>query len=230
VTKLLVAGSYPPVQSAAASATVAAVRRGWENGREVEVVSPRPSAAHRTARLVGCRGALELSRLRRDVGADEVVLSMEPGVPLSRRPGRWCHRVQAGLLRTALARFSFVTVLATSDLDVDAASMRPLWPAVDEVVVSSDDEGRLLLARLGVPAGLIRVDGRGHSPAPQVIRPLASVTPLGPPEWQWDERARHLIHLAGRKLLGRHASAVRARVLSVSRRARRVLHSIRAGS
>lgn len=77
--KVLVVGSYPPVPGAAAEATFQAVKRLWAQGHEVEVASPRPSAAHYRAWPF-----LDLAKLVHLSGAERVVLCVEPGWPLPR--------------------------------------------------------------------------------------------------------------------------------------------------
>ena len=75
-------GSFPPLPSSAAAATVAIIRRELESGRTVVTASPRPSAASLVLRLTGPLGAWQLERVRRSCGAAKLVLSVEPGWPL----------------------------------------------------------------------------------------------------------------------------------------------------
>jgi hypothetical protein len=213
MSKLLVVGSYPPVPGPAAAATMTAVRRGWEHGQEVEVVSPRPSAAHRSTRLVGLRAAWELHRLRHTEQADELALCMETGMPFAARANRWRLGAQAIALAWALRGYRRVTLMTTSDFHVPGRSLAPLWRQVHEVVITSEAERGLLATRLGVPARLIRVDASQSST--EVASPLPGevVTPSGPREWAWAEQPRRLASLLTRRILGRHADAVRARVV-----------------
>ena len=85
--RALVVGSYPPVPGAAAAATVAAVRRAWDAGVEVVVVSPRPSAAPFVVPVAGTALGRELAKLRVAHACNEVVLCVEPGWPFG---GRRC--------------------------------------------------------------------------------------------------------------------------------------------
>jgi hypothetical protein len=220
VNKLLVVGSYPPVPGAAAAATVAAVCRGWDEGREVEVVSPRPSAAHRTARLRGIRAARELAQLRQHAEAHEVVLSMERGMTFTPGGNSVRHRVEASALARALAGYSRVTVLMTSDIDVSGEALAILWPRVDRVVTVSREERDRLTSRLRVPARLISVDPDSRFAPALRWEPEDAVTPYGPPDWERSEQPRRIASLTARKVLGRHTDAVRARLVHLARTAR----------
>ena len=221
MTRLLVVGSYPPVPGPPAAATVAAVCRGWAEGREVEVVSPRPSAAHRSARLVGVHAAKELARLRRETQASELVLSIEPGMPFApgRRPFR--HGVEAIALALVLGGYARVTLLLAPDVELSAGPLTVLWPRVREVVTWSEDESQLLASRLGVPAALITVDRE-----PRVL-PVDSpgwtglVTPAGPSEWDRSEGPRRIASLTAHKLLGHRTDAVRTRAVLLFRSVQR---------
>lgn len=97
--RVLVVGSYPPVPLPEASATAASVAALAANGATVEVLAPRPCAAHHTASFHSWRGAIALARLARRF--DLVVLRIEPGFPLAAGSGRW-HRLSR-LVALALA-------------------------------------------------------------------------------------------------------------------------------
>ena len=152
MTRTLVAGSYPPVPGAASAATLAAVRAELAAGAEVEVVSPRPSAAHHTASLHGAAGALALYRWGSRMQADSLVLCVEPGVPFVARTAPWRARLDARALRLALRRFRRVVLLVPAglpDADGPAAGLaRALW-ARAEVVAVPDDATRAAVARVG---------------------------------------------------------------------------------
>ena len=99
--RVVVAGSYPPVPGPAAASTLAAVERSWAEGHEVEVVSPRPSAAHRHAALSGYWAAWALVKLSRR--ADALVLCVEPGMPFGPATSARTARVVALAIRAKLA-------------------------------------------------------------------------------------------------------------------------------
>jgi hypothetical protein len=100
-----------------------------------------------------------------------------------------------------------------SDIDVSAASLAVLWPRVQQVVTVSEDERQRLASGLRVPIGLISVEGDGRWRTLEPRSGEGVITPGGPPEWEWSEQPRRLASLAARKLLGRHADAVRARLV-----------------
>jgi hypothetical protein len=168
---VLVVGSFPPVPTLGAAATVAAVRRELSAGRTVLTASPRPSAAALVLRLSGPLGSWNLERVRRRTGAVNVVLSLEQGWPLP--PG----------LLLVLLRFDRVTVLVS---DASASSMRVLKrlrPAVDDIVLSGEaveSDAVAMLAR-ALPRVTLRVDD-----ASPLAAPMSGATPFGPsdPEWQ----------------------------------------------
>jgi hypothetical protein len=234
VTRVLVAGSYPPVPGPASAATVAAVRREWDDGNEVTVVSPRPSAAHLHGRLQGTRAPWELERLRRRLHAPEIVLCLENGVPFApSRSVRYQHRT-AVLLACVLRHFQRVTLVISADFNVDADVMEPVLREVGEIVVRSDEDRRAISSRFMIPLESISVYWRPldlpmrkavsctetcSSPT-ELIRLRAAVareaaippgptTPLGPPDWSRGEQPRRLVSLAARRLLGRHTDTVR---------------------
>ena len=79
-TRVVVYGEYPPSPTPRAAATVAVVRQLLAEGREVEeieVVSPRRSAAHHHAEAGDPRGAAKLARL---VGGADFVALLDPGI------------------------------------------------------------------------------------------------------------------------------------------------------
>ena len=75
--RVVIYGEYPPTPGPAAEATLEAVRARLAGGADVEVVSPRPSAAHHHADLATVRGAAQLARLT--TGAD-LELTLDPAL------------------------------------------------------------------------------------------------------------------------------------------------------
>ncbi|MEA3076259.1 MAG: hypothetical protein QOF60_1167, partial [Actinomycetota bacterium] len=92
VERVLVAGPYPTMRGAASEATFELVRSLVDEGCEVTVASPRPSAAHVVADPGGPRGAAKLASLA--AGQDRLVVRLDAsGVradadPLFALPGR----------------------------------------------------------------------------------------------------------------------------------------------
>jgi hypothetical protein len=100
-----------------------------------------------------------------------------------------------------------------SDIDVGAASLAVLWPRVHQVVTVSEEERERIAGRLRVPIELISVEADGRWSTLEPGNDEGVITPGGPPEWEWSEQPRRVASLAARKLLGRHADPVRARLV-----------------
>ena len=75
--RVVIFGEYAPFPGPAAEVTLAAVRRFLAEGRTIEVVSPRPSAAHHHADPGNPRGAAKLARL---VAGAELHAWLDPGI------------------------------------------------------------------------------------------------------------------------------------------------------
>ena len=143
--RVLVYGQYPPFLTAEAEATLATVRTFLAEGREVEVVSPRPSAAHHHADIGNPKGAAKLALLVR--GA-ELVARFDPGIlGQARKAGPAAARAAVGL---AVRRARSATIL----LSPLTAPPAPQWvrailgPAAQVVVAGPHDADRLAAAGL----------------------------------------------------------------------------------
>jgi hypothetical protein len=205
--RALVVGSYPPVPGTAAAATVAAVRRAWDAGAEVVVVSPRPSAASFVVPLAGVALGRELAKLRLAHACNEVVLCMEPGWPFS-APRDAARTARA--LAQALSGLARAELVVTGAIGVAPEVLALLWPLVGPVTASSEEVAAGLRAA-GVP--VVRVvdpfAGSGlHLLSDDASNPQ-SVGPLEPAEFLIVARGRRFLALVARRLLGKHAPAVR---------------------
>jgi hypothetical protein len=164
---------------------------------------------------------------------------MEPGIPIAATESAGRQRWTALFLARALGTFEEVELVMTGDLQIEHRVMEPLLRRADKVVVGSDEEARGVADRFRIPVESVRVNGPcADQPRPrpassvisnagspiELIRQRAAAakegdqspgptTPLGPPDWTPREHPRHLIALAARKLLGRHASTVRKWVI-----------------
>lgn len=191
---VLIVGSYPPIPVAGSPVTVREVRRAWAAGDEVTVVSPRLSAAHLAVPVHGLLAGRRLENVRRHTGAHRVVLVVEPGFPLPEQP--LLQRATAGVLVRALRRFEHVRLVrvgADGPAGVGPAGVGPAaWSRLAEAADEVAEEA-------------------GGATAP-------GVTPLGPPEVTPGERPRQVAGMLGRRLLGRRAPVVRARLGQVRRR------------
>lgn len=197
--RALVAGSYPPVMLPEAHATAAAVAALAAEGTDVEVLAPRPSAAHHSASFHSWRGALALGRMARSF--DVVVLRVEAGFPLAQRSSRW--RRTSGLVGLGLAlraaRTSVVHVedLAVVPLAFRGAAARVLWNSAGSVTVRSEADRDSL-------AGFAGIDPRRI-----VVDPLPGGSPVdpGPRDGRSREAAMELVAHRARVERARAAAA-----------------------
>lgn len=181
---VLVVGCYPPVRTASTGPTLDAVRLAWASGEEVVVVAPRPSAAHRIARVDGILGGVTLRALQRETGARRLVLVAEPGFPVHGwGPGEGAldEWLTCGVLAWAMRGFDDVTLVEAA---MDGA--RPLgWHLVRRAAS--------------------RVEPRLEATGTPGVRPTP---PPGSAAAARREVARLATRKMGRQLLGRHAPAV----------------------
>lgn len=183
----LVVGSYPPIPVPSAAATLDAVRRELEGGREVKIVSPRPSAAHYSIPVTGLLAGRRLTRARVLSGCGRLVFCLEPGVPFDppdRRTtvSRLADVPVAISLARAIRRFEHSTLIITGETGAGAKAVSLLRDAVDEVIED---------CRPGAP------------PSGVTVRGPKEVTQLG--------RVRRLAGKAARRVLGAEgASRLRA--------------------
>jgi hypothetical protein len=77
VSRIVIYGEYPPGVGPAAEATLERVRSHLAGGADVQVVSPRPSAAHHVADLATVRGAALLARL---APGSDLDLTLDPAI------------------------------------------------------------------------------------------------------------------------------------------------------
>jgi hypothetical protein len=194
--RILVVASYPPMPGEASAAALAAILRIYADGNEPVVVSPRPTAAHLWAPVVGHQAGGEIDRLRQSYGTDWLVLGLEAGLPFSVGASTRRQQEEVAMLVRILGRFRHVSALVTGDLGLDPALLAPLWRYTHEVVVSSP----------GV------ADPLGER--------LSTASLLGPPPFLPREQPRRVASLVARRVLGRHTDAVRAQVVPLVQRAR----------
>jgi len=153
--RVLVAAPYPTMPGPEAAATFELVRSLVDDGADVVVASPRPSAAHVVADPGGPRGAARLASLAsgRDlfvVRLDAAGVGADADPPLA-LPGRLG-------LAAALRRARRAEVM----LDRVPPSVSRRWASLvlgpaASVTVGSEDE-RAALVRAGVDAAKVRID------------------------------------------------------------------------
>jgi hypothetical protein len=140
--KVVVYGDYAPFATPGAAATLASVRTLLAAGREIEVVSPRPSAAHHHADAGNPKGAAKLVMI---VGGAEFVARLDPGIL---RHTRGAGPIAA---RTALAlavRRARSTTIYFPPLTTAPAGkwVRSILGAAERVVVANREDAERLRA------------------------------------------------------------------------------------
>jgi hypothetical protein len=197
--RLLVVGSYPPVPLPAADASVAQVRRGWDAGHEVTVVSPRLSAADLMVPVSGPLAGRRLKNVQRHTSSNRVSLVVEPGFPVPEGPGVLQWVTVLGLTR-ALKAFDHVTLVRVGSAGLSSRADAALAGAADVVT---------------------------HVVVDQPASPCsaARVTPLGPLETGPVDRSRQMTAAVARRLLGPHYAGLRTRLARAEHRLRAVVRS-----
>ena len=158
VCDVVVVGSYPPLPGPATAATLAAVRRAWDDGRSVRVVSYRTGAADLAVPVAGPLAGRRLQQVRRHYGGPPaVVLVVQEGAPFTdlRAPQQLATATGLAL---ALASFRRATLVVAEDPGIMAPSMWALVAAARECVVGSEEAARQLHQRYRVPLSAISVE------------------------------------------------------------------------
>jgi hypothetical protein len=149
VCDVVVVGSYPPMPGPATASTIAAVRRAWDKGEQVQVVSYRTGAATLSVPVTGPLAGWRLEQVRRHLGNPaQVVLGLEAGVPFS-SPGPLEQLATALGLAIAMRRFGKATLLVGEDPNLSRLSMRALASAVGQISVATRGDADRLVERYG---------------------------------------------------------------------------------
>jgi hypothetical protein len=153
--RVLVAAPYPTMPGPEAAATFELVRKLVDDGADVVVASPRPSAAHAVADPGGPRGAARLASLAG--GCDRVIVRLDasgvaadadPPLALPGRLGLAAALRRAGRAEVVLDRVPPSVSRRWASLVLGPASL---------VTVASDEE-RDALVRAGVDVAKVRVE------------------------------------------------------------------------
>jgi len=142
----------------ATAATIAAVRRAWDAGEEVQVVSYRTGAARLAVPVTGPLAGWRLEQVRRHFGGPaQVVLGLQSGVPFS-SAGPLEQLATALGLAVAMRRFRRATLLVGEDPGVSPMCMRALARAVQQISVASREDADRLVERYGSLRGIVTVE------------------------------------------------------------------------
>jgi len=158
VCDVVVIGSYPPMPGPATAATLAAVRRAWDDGDQVQVVSYRTGAAPLAVPVTGPLAGWRLEQVRRHFGGPaQVVLGLQSGVPFS-SAGPLEQLATALGLAIAMRRFRKATILVGEDPGVSPACMRVLAQSVERISVASREDADRLTEHYGALRGIVVVE------------------------------------------------------------------------
>lgn len=157
---------YPPARDGIAAYAVQAVARLRNDGHEVEVLSPGPSAAHHHLDLIGPRGPLALAKRVR--AYDKVIIQFHPDLfypqPFADRPWALTSYALASVFRLAKDIDIVVheTDYARGRMDGPLAqAVRFMWSMAPSVVVHTEEERQSFHDAFGTPVDRIRVAEHG---------------------------------------------------------------------
>ena len=179
--RVVVYGEYPPFTTPGAEATLASVRTLLADGREIEVVSPRPSAAHHHADVATVQGAVKFMRIVR--GAD--VVAWLDGEMLS-GPTTAARAAARTALGMAVRRARSATIhLGPLRGAVSAAVVRAVLPRAGRIVVTSQGDAEILRAA-GLDGTSLSVSDEARVRAAESAAPPAPETTAQPvPKAAW---------------------------------------------
>ena len=162
VCDLVVVGSYPPVPGPATAATLGAVRRGWDAGSSVQVVSYRSGAAPISVPVTGPLAGWRLEHVRRHFEARPARARCAARGALHRLPpaptdghGPWAFDGHPAVLAA--------TLIVAEDPEVLPACLRS-WPARRVGGRAHARPGRRLADRYGLQPAAVTVERLTRTP------------------------------------------------------------------
>lgn len=169
--RILVVTPYAPWRDGIGAYALQQVRRLRRDGHHVEVLSPKPSAAHHHGDLRGQGGARLLTRLGRTF--DRVILHFHPDV-VYRLPPTGTSRLDTALAYGAAFRALPHVELRLHEIDHSwAHEPRTAWATkwmlagADRITVHSTEQRAKLVADFGVPADRVALVDHGIDFAPR---------------------------------------------------------------
>jgi hypothetical protein len=213
--RVIVYGEYPPFPTPGAAATLATVRGLLSDGREIEVVSPKPSAAHHHADIGNPKGAAKLARL---VGGAELVARFDPGI-LGQSGGKASPAAARAAVGLAVRRARTASIYL-SPLTAPPAGkwVRSLLSPAERVVVASPEDAATLRAA-GLDAAKLSVaDEAWWLPPVAGAAPVEGSEPIARPEgWSMGaDVSREDIEAEVRRRAARHRDNEAANPVSAS--------------
>jgi hypothetical protein len=140
------------------AATLAAVRRAWDQGESVRVVSYRSGAADLSVPVAGPLAGRRLEQVRRHYGAPpSAVLVVQGGAPFVDAQVTRQLATAAGLA-LALRRFRRSTLVVAEDPHVAGPCLLALAEVTGECVVGSHEDARVLHDRYRIPWRFLSVE------------------------------------------------------------------------
>jgi len=166
--RILMVSPYPPIRDGIASYAVQEVAALLDEGHDVEVLSPWPSAGHHHLALRGPRGPLALAK--RVDGYDRVIVQFHPDVfyplPLDDRQRLL---VTAGLLaafgrsRNVEVRLHEMNFEWGRESGLFGRLWRALWRLPVAITVHTERERELVAASVDLPTDRIQVRDHGRN-------------------------------------------------------------------
>ena len=163
--KILMVGPYAPARDGIASYTVQEVRRLVEEGHQVEVLSPGPSAAHHHLDLRSWRGPLALAKRMR--AYDRVIIQFHPDVfyaeamTPARRDANTLGLAVAFALGNVEVRVHEVNYGWGEEQSRSARLFRSLWRLPKRITVHTTEERDRLCASMRLPASRVELLDHG---------------------------------------------------------------------
>jgi len=164
--RVLMVSPYPPVRDGIAAYALQTVRALRQQGHDVEVLSPGPSAAHHHLDLVGPRGALALAKRVR--GYDRVIIQFHPDFFYA-EPGRATARLVESLALAVPFALAPRLEVVVHEIDrrhgnsrtPDGQAARRLWRLPDVIKVHTPSEREMFIAGFGVPPEKVQLIPHG---------------------------------------------------------------------
>lgn len=155
---------YPPSRDGIAQYAVQEVKRLRNDGHDVDVLSPGPSAAHYHLDLQGPRGVLALAKRVADY--DRVVIQYHPDVFYPAVCNAMTHAAITSAL-LAVARRARDLEVRIHEIDYDRGPRSPLdrllWRSANRIVLHTEVERGRFASTFGVAADRLVVADHGES-------------------------------------------------------------------